>query len=510
MVVDAESSYSIPKCSLGVWVWMTPENDDDKNDDQRRNAAANQRRNGGDAASSLVDGEGSRRCLEVAILSLTAVGVSALAKTSMVLPRYLQWSLAANLGLAIIGYVVTSKTIAAMGPTFIGARLRGIDLNKRTTHRDNNGNLVRPIVGVELPESMGTVSATVFILVMSVFVPFACAVYKMDERNFPHADSAEYLAAVLTITFATFMGFADDVLDLQWRHKIPLPFLATMPLLLVYYANGDQTGVMIPNQLRGLFGDYVDLGIFWYIFLLILAVFSTHAINIYAGVNGLEVGQSVVIGASVLILNIAQLARTPLHLREHREQHLQSLFIIIPFLAVSLALLRLNWFPSKVFVGDTYCYFAGMTFAAVCIVGHFSKTMVLFMLPQWINFLYSCPQLFPFIGIPIPRHRMPTFDSERGFVKNSYTEFKPEELKPLGKAVFDVIKKLKLAHVQPPSDGGVVRMSNLTLINFVLFVFGPCREDVLCLRLLGLQSLCSLITFSGRFYMAGYLFDQSY
>ena len=34
-----------------------------------------------------------------------------------------------------------------------------------------------------------------------------------------------------------------------------------------------------------------------------LAVFSTNAINILAGVNGLEVGQSLVIAISVLIFN---------------------------------------------------------------------------------------------------------------------------------------------------------------------------------------------------------------
>jgi len=378
-------------------------------------------------------------------------------------------------------------------------------LNKRTTKRDANGALVRPVQGVEIPESMGTIAATVFILVMSVFIPFAFAVY--GRHSFPHADLAEYLAAVLTITFAAFMGFADDVLDLRWRHKIPLPFLATLPLLLVYYANGNETGVMVPTQLRGLLGDYVELGLFFYLFLLILAVFSTHAINIYAGVNGLEVGQSVVIGTSALILNVVQLHRTPTQHTEYREQHLQSLFLLIPFLAVSLALLRLNWFPSRVFVGDTYCYFAGMTFAAVCMVGHYSKTMVLFMLPQFINFVYSCPQLFKFMGIPNPRHRMPSYDVDRGWVENSYTEVRLAELKAVGKVVFWLLRTFRLAHVLPPDADGVVKVSNLTLINFVLFVMGPCREDVLCLRLLLLQVFCSCMCFAVRFGLASYLFE---
>ena len=58
-----------------------------------------------------------------------------------------------------------------------------------------------------------------------------------------------------------------------------------------------------------------------------------------------------------------------------------SLTLMIPFLATSLALFRKNAFPSKVFVGDTYCYFAGMTFAVVGILGKFSKTMLLFFIP---------------------------------------------------------------------------------------------------------------------------------
>merc|ERR1712187_685385 len=147
---------------------------------------------------------------------------------------------------------------------------------------------------------------------------------------------------------------------------------------------------------------------------------------------------------------------------------------IVPFLSVSLSLLRQNWWPSRVFVGDTYCYFAGMTFAVVCIVGHYSKTMCLFLLPQLLNFLYSCPPLFRFLGIPCPRHRMPQFDVTSGHVMNSYAEFKPAELVPGGKAIFWLLRTFRLAHVKPPDADGTVRMSNLTLINFVLYVLGPC------------------------------------
>jgi UDP-N-acetylglucosamine--dolichyl-phosphate N-acetylglucosaminephosphotransferase len=54
---------------------------------------------------------------------------------------------------------------------------------------------------------------------------------------------------------------------------------------------------------------------------------------------------------------------------------------MIPFLFCALALFKWNRFPSKVFVGDTFCYCAGMTFAVVGILGHFSKTLMLFFIP---------------------------------------------------------------------------------------------------------------------------------
>lgn len=79
-------------------------------------------------------------------------------------------------------------------------------------------------------------------------------------------------------------------------------------------------------------------------------------------------------------------------------------FFSLPLLLIKV-IMYWNRYPSRVFVGDTFCYFSGMTFAVVGILGHFSKTMLLFFLPQVINFVYSVPQLFHLV--PCPRHRLP-------------------------------------------------------------------------------------------------------
>ena len=55
-----------------------------------------------------------------------------------------------------------------------------------------------------------------------------------------------------------------------------------------------------------------------------------------------------------------------------------------------------------------------MAFAVVGIQAHYSKTLLLFFLPQIFNFVLSCPQLFGLV--PCPRHRVPrcvsSFDPE--------------------------------------------------------------------------------------------------
>ena len=139
---------------------------------------------------------------------------------------------------------------------------------------------------------------------------------------------------------------------------------------------------------------------------------------------------------------------------------------MIPFLMTSLALLKHNAFPSKVFVGDTYCYFAGMTFAVVGILGHFSKTMMLFFIPQLINFVLSLPQLLGVIYCP--RHRLPYFEEQ------TY--------------------KLECRH------------NHYTLINAWLRVTGPLNEQQTCNSLLFFQILTSVFALFIRYIIADFLY----
>ena len=61
----------------------------------------------------------------------------------------------------------------------------------------------------------------------------------------------------------------------------------------------------------------------------------------------LQVGQSVIIAASLVIFNVMSLSGSLV------ARHQFSLYFLLPYLGTSLGLLAHNWFPSRVFPGRT-------------------------------------------------------------------------------------------------------------------------------------------------------------
>ena len=276
----------------------------------------------------------------------------------------------------------------------------------------------------------------------------------------------QYNAVTLSVCFMTLLGFADDVLNLKWRYKLLLPSIASLPLLIAYTGT---TSIVVPLPLRSVIGLTLELGLLYKLYMGMLAVFCTNAINIYAGINGLEAGQSLVIACAVLTHNFVVQSTQEVALRvteTSRQQHMLSIVLILPLVFSILALLKHNRYPSKVFVGDTFCYFAGMSFATGGIIGHYSKTMMLFFVPQIVNFLLSIPQL---IGIyPCPRHRVPRYDPDT--------------------------KKMHCVK------------EHHTLINLYLYFSGPLPEPTLVDHLLILQVVCCLLAFLVRYEVASFFY----
>merc|ERR550534_167631 len=210
----------------------------------------------------------------------------------------------------------------------------------------------------------------------------------------------------------------------------------------------------LPLFFKELIGfNILPLGALYYVYMILMLVFCSQSINIHAGINGLEPGQSFIIGLVCLVWNIIEFSIDS-H-KEKRDDCLLSIFIIIPLLATSLALLTFNWFPAQVFVGDTYTLFAGMTLGVASVLGHFSKLTFMFFIPQLLNFLLSLPQLMGLFGMTCPRHRLCRFNLDERIL-----EGRPEFL---------------------------------NLLNQSLVLCGSMSEENACVLQLVFQYLCSLI-----------------
>lgn len=386
--------------------------------------------------------------------------------------------------LSFLGFIITMRLIPGLKDMFIKANLFGIDMSK--------------VSKIKVPEAQGVICGAVYLIVMFIFIPIPFYEYltAREVLKFPFHEYVEFLAALLSICCMIFLGFADDVLDLRWRHKLLLPTIASLPLLMVYLVTFDLTVIVVPQPLRGLLGFKIDIGILYYLYMGMLAVFCTNAINIVAGINGIEAGQSLVIALSAIVFNIIEING------EFRDAHVNSLYFLLPFTGVCSALLYYNWYPSRVFVGDTFCYFSGMTFAVVAIMGHFSKTMLLFFIPQVFNFVFSVPQLFHIV--PCPRHRLPKFDAKTDKLGLSYSKFKEGDVGVLGKFIIKVFSVFGLVDVKynTGEDGEYVECSNMTIINLFIKLFGPTHEQTLTIRLLLLQISCSVVALVIRYPLA--------
>lgn len=374
-------------------------------------------------------------------------------------------SLACTISISLASYLLCRHSIPSVALKLQQAGITGRDVHKPA----------RPV----LAESLGLATGAYYILALITQMLF------IDT----HAALAVWCAAAMSVCCMILVGFADDVLDVRWRHKLLLPAIASLPLLVIYrFTTGGITSILLPWPLCEVFGrKAIEIGYVYYVWMLAVSVFCTHSINILAGINGLEVGQVLVISVYALVSYWI-------------ENNLVALHLLLPFFFTSAALWQFNSFPARVFVGDVYTYSAGMVLAVSAILGHSTKTLMLWFALQAVNFVYSLPQLLKVI--PCPRHRMPDMVVAEGDLPvltysttditgpNRVLQFALLRLHRLGFVALSISKTVAQneARTQP-----VWTISNLTLPNLVLVHLGPMREDELCGVMLGIQAaICTL------------------
>ena len=172
--------------------------------------------------------------------------------------------------------------------------------------------------------------------------------------------SREVLGLILGSTLMLIMGFVDDIVGLKAIPKLISQI--TGALILIYF------GISIefltnPTGATSVFA----LGWLSYPLTVIWIVGITNAINIIDGIDGQAAG--VVTISAAVIAAVAVLTGRP-----------QILPLALYLGASSLAFLRYNFFPAKIFMGDTGSQFLGFTLAGIAIIGTLKSAALISLL----------------------------------------------------------------------------------------------------------------------------------
>ncbi len=211
-------------------------------------------------------------------------------------------------------------------------------------------------------------------LVVAIVICFSLLIYIFLKTfslvGIPSLHVEEVFAISATVLLAGFIGFIDDILG--WKEGLTQlqKVLLTVPIALpLTVLNVNQTIIVLP------FLGNVDLGMLYPLLIVPLGVIgSTNGFNLLAGYNGLEAGMGLIIfavfgftGLLVGRLWIALIA-----------------FIVY---ACLLAFLAFNWYPAKVFPGNSFTYAIGALIATLAILGNMERIALWLFIPYFLEIL---------------------------------------------------------------------------------------------------------------------------
>jgi len=213
-------------------------------------------------------------------------------------------------------------------------------------------------------------------LVVTIVICFALLLYIFMKTfsiiGVPSMNVVEVFAISATILLAGFIGFVDDVLGwkegLSQLQKVLLTIPIALPLTVM---NVDQTVILLP------FLGNIDLQLLYPLFVVPLGIIgATNGFNLLAGYNGLEAGMGLVFFATFGFTGLL-------------VGKLWIAFIALIACSSMLAFLLFNWFPAKVFPGNSFSYAIGALIATLAILGNMERIALWLFLPYYAEiFLY--------------------------------------------------------------------------------------------------------------------------
>jgi len=211
----------------------------------------------------------------------------------------------------------------------------------------------------DIAECGGVILILAYLFGLFFFIPF---------NN--EALDLEIIGTAATVLVTSFVGFIDDIFETRWRIKVLTPLLGGVPLAVMRLG---RTTIMTPFGVL----DFAALGLFglimFYAIIIPFAVTaSANAINMFAGLNGLEAGSSLIMALALLFLAF-------------RSDKPVGFTILTPFIGALLAFLYFNRYPSRVFPGDVGTFGMGAVLACVAILADLERAAVIMFIPYFAN-----------------------------------------------------------------------------------------------------------------------------
>lgn len=206
----------------------------------------------------------------------------------------------------------------------------------------------------------------IFGFVIGVLFYVAYIVFFLESYN---GSLVEIFALLIVILMLASVGFIDDLFGwrkggLSRRSRMILVALTSIPLIVI---NAGKSSISLP-----LLGNF-DFGIIYpFVLIPIGVVGATTTFNFLAGFNGLEAGNGLMVLFALAI--VAFFTGN------------SWLSVIALCMCSSLfAFLFFNFYPARVFPGDSLTYGVGGLIAIMAILGNFEKIAVFFFTPYIIE-----------------------------------------------------------------------------------------------------------------------------
>jgi UDP-N-acetylglucosamine--dolichyl-phosphate N-acetylglucosaminephosphotransferase len=207
-----------------------------------------------------------------------------------------------------------------------------------------------------------------------VFLGFALAVFSsIFIATYLKAFSLNLgliFAGFSTIAMIAFVGFIDDIIGWkkgirQWQHAL-FPIIAALPLMAV---SAGETIMVIP------FLGPIEFGIFYALIIIPIGVTgASNAFNMLAGFNGLEAGQGIILTLTLTLIAFF-------------TGETNAMLLGLGMIGALSGFLFFNWFPAKIFGGDSLTLMVGANLAVMSIIGNMELIGVLVMTLFFIEFL---------------------------------------------------------------------------------------------------------------------------